>query len=238
MPAPAILNRPLPLVTIATQYWDLNALPRARAFEVLSYNCENELEKEKLLEFASFEGQQDLLSYVNRPRRTILEVLQDFPHATSKLTLDVLFELFQPIKPRPFSIASSMLSNRLDLLVAVVEYQTRLKAPRKGLCSNWLKTLKQGDRVRVSIKKGTFKFPPDADTPLVMVGPGTGLAIFRGILQDSELKGESFGDKMTLFFGCRNEEKDFHCRDELRRMKQEGNLELFCAFSRDQAEKV
>lgn len=238
MPAPLILNHPLPLVTIATQYWDLNALPRARAFEVLSYNCDNELEKEKLLEFASFEGQQDLLSYVNRPRRTILEVLQDFPHATSKLTLDVLFELFQPIKQRPFSIASSMLSNRLDLLVAVVEYQTRLKAPRKGLCSNWLKTLQASDRARVSIKKGTFSFPPDNDTPLVMVGPGTGLAIFRSILQEYELKGKATNDKLLLFFGCRNESRDFHCRDDLKRMEQEGVLKLFCAFSRDQEDKM
>lgn len=238
MPAPSFLSKPLPLITIARQYWDLNALPRARAFEVLSYNCSNELEKEKLLEFASFERQQDLLSYVNRPRRTILEVLQDFPHATSKLTTDILFELFQPIKPRPFSIASSMLSNRLDLLVAVVEYQTRLKALRKGLCSNWLKTLQRGDRVRVSIKKGTFSFPKDIDTPLVMVAPGTGLAIFRGILQDYELKGETVGDKLLLFFGSRNENEDFHCREELRRMESEGWLKLFCAFSRDQKDKV
>lgn len=238
MPAPTVLNRPLPLTTIATQYWDLNALPRARAFEVLAFNCDNELEKEKLLEFASFEGQQDLLSYVNRPRRTILEVLEDFPHATSRLTLDILFELFQPIKPRPFSIASSMLSNRLDLLVAVVDYQTRLKAPRKGLCSNWLKTLQTGDRVRISIKKGTFTYPPDLDTPLVMVGPGTGLAIFRCILQDYELKGKASSDRLLLFFGCRNEAKDFHCSDDLKRMEQENALKLFCAFSRDQDDKM
>lgn len=238
MPPPKVLSRPLPLVTIATQYWDLNALPRARAFEVLSYNCENELEKEKLQEFSTFEGQQDLLSYVNRPRRTILEVLEDFRHATSKLTLDSLFELFQPIKPRPFSIASSMLSNRLDLLVAVVEYQTRLKATRKGLCSNWLKTLRPGDRVRASIKKGTFKFPSNDDTPYVMVGPGTGLAIFRGILQDHELKSKARDDKMVLFFGCRNKEKDFHCRDELERMEQEGFVKLFSAISRDQEDKM
>lgn len=238
MPVPKIFSHPLPLVTIARQYWDLNALPRSRAFEVLSYNCENELEKEKLLEFASFEGQEDLLSYVNRPRRTVLEVLQDFPHATSKLTLDNLFELFQPIKPRPFSIASSMLSNRLDLLVAVVEYQTRLKAPRKGLCSNWLKTVQPGSRVKISIKKGTFKFPKDADTPLIMVGPGTGLAIFRAVLQEYELSGKNLADMLVLFFGCRNEQKDFHLRDELKRLEQEKGLILFCAFSRDQEDKV
>ncbi|CRK94651.1 CLUMA_CG008151, isoform A [Clunio marinus] len=238
MPAPSMLRQKLLLITIATQYWDLNALPRPRAFEVLAYNCENELEKEKLLEFASFEGQEDLLTYVNRPKRTILEVLQDFPHATSKLNLSLLFELFQPIKPRPYSIASSMLTNRLDLLIAVVEYQTRLKEPRKGLCTNWLKSLNAGDRVIVSIKKGSFLFPTDADTPMVMVGPGTGLSIFRAILQDYQLSEKSRNEKFVLFFGCRNEEKDFHCRDELKRFEQEGILKLFCAFSRDQEDKI
>lgn len=238
MPAPAFLKNPLSMETIASQYWDLSSRPKLRAFEVLSYNCENELEKEKLHEFASFEGQEELLNYVNRPRRTILEVLQDFPHATSKLTIDLLFELFQPIKPRAFSIASSQYSNRLDILVAIVEYYTRLRAQRKGLCSNWLKDLKNGQKVRISIKKGTFQFPKDIITPIIMVGPGTGLAIFRAILQDAEFSGNNLKDKFVLFFGCRYSNKDFHCKEELNKLANEEKLKLFCAFSRDNDAKV
>lgn len=238
MPAPNALKKPLSLKTIAEQFWDLSARPKPRAFEVLSYNCENELEKEKLLEFSTFEGQEGLLSYVHRPRRTILEVLQDFPHATSKITLELLFELFTPIKPRAFSIASSVISNRLDVLVAVVEYYTRLKAQRKGLCSNWLRNLNAGDCVKISIKKGTFRFPKEIDTPIIMVGPGTGLAIFRAILQDSELAKYNCKNKFVLFFGCRYEEKDFHCRDELKKIENDGILKLFCAFSRDSSSKM
>lgn len=233
MPAPCVLKRPLSLKTISTQFWDLSARPKPRVFEVLSYNCENDLEKEKLQEFASFEGQEELLSYVNRPRRTVLEVLRDFPQATSKLTLELLFELFQPIKQRAFSIASSAHSNKLDILVAVVEYYTRLKAQRKGLCSTWLRKLNIGDRIRISIKKGTLQFPKDISTPIVMVGPGTGLSIFRAILQDGDLSGNIVKDKFFLFFGCRFEKKDFHCRDELRKLEGDGKLKLFCAFSRD-----
>ncbi|XP_070494025.1 NADPH-dependent diflavin oxidoreductase 1 [Chironomus tepperi] len=238
MPAPVFLKKPLSMKTIASQFWDLSSRPKLRAFEVLAYNCDNELEKEKLQEFASFEGQEELLNYVNRPRRTILEVLQDFPHATSKLTFDLLFELFQPIKPRAFSIASSKHSNRLDILVAIVEYYTRLKSQRKGLCSNWLKDLKIGDRIRICIKKGTLKFPKVITTPIIMVGPGTGLAIFRAVLQDAEFSANTFKDKFVLFFGCRYSNKDFHCKDELKRMQNEGNLNLFCAFSRDNDQKV
>uniref|UniRef100_A0A182T810 Flavodoxin-like domain-containing protein n=1 Tax=Anopheles maculatus TaxID=74869 RepID=A0A182T810_9DIPT len=144
MPVPSILQRPLPFIVIAEQYWDLTAIPRARAFAVLAKNCTNELEREKLIEFSRYEGQEELFSYANRPRRTILEVLQDFPHATKCLTLEALFELFQPIKPRAFSIASAVESGKLQILVAVIEYKTKLSVPRRGLCSHWLKRLTPG----------------------------------------------------------------------------------------------
>lgn len=210
MPVPKHLSMPLSLKTIATQYWDLNAIPRPRSFEILSIHCSNELEKEKLIEFTTAEGQQDLFSYANRPRRTILEVLQDFPNATSKLNLNLLFELFQSIRPRSFSIASCRESNQLDILVAVVNYRTILHCPRKGLCSNWLKTLKTGDQVYGTLKKGTFKVPSDSQ-PVIMVGPGTGLAPFRSILQHKQITWNQ-KEFYTLFFGCRNKDKDFHCK--------------------------
>lgn len=217
MPVPHFLNRPLTLKSIAKQLWDLNAIPRQRTFELLAMNCQDELEKEKLLEFTSPEGQEELYSYVNRPRRTILEVLQDFHKSTKQLTLQMLFEVFEFIKPRSFSIASCPEHGKLELLVAVVEYKTMLAKRRKGLCSNWLKSLQIGDSVRAVIKKGTFKFPKDTSTPLVMVGPGTGLAPFRSLLlqkyhkyNNSEPKqANEFQD--TLFFGCRGENADFHC---------------------------
>lgn len=235
MPVPVHLKRPLTLKTAATQLWDLNAIPRTRVFELLALNCKNELEKEKLIEFTKPETQEDLFAYVNRPRRTILEVLGDFPHATSKLKIEILFELFQQIKPRSFSIASCSESEKLEILVAVVEYKTKLKTARKGLCSNWIKKFRRGDEIQVSIKKGTFKVPKN-DVPVVMVGPGTGLAPFRSILQQRELEKINL-ENFVLFFGCRGEKNDFHCADDLRRMEKNG-MKLFCAFSRDQEDKM
>lgn len=215
MPVPEHLCGPISLRTIATQYWDLNAIPRSRTFELLAINCKNELEKEKLIEFTTAEGQEDLYSYANRPRRTIVETLIDFPHSTSQLTLPVLFELFQPIKPRSFSIASCHQSGTLDLLVAVVTYKTMISRPREGLCSNWLKNLSTGCRVRGVIKKGTFKFPQNDTVPIVMVGPGTGLAPFRSKLLEKEWQwrqGDVDAPMQTLFFGCRQKAADFHCK--------------------------
>jgi len=85
----------------------MQIIPNRYTFQLLSYFTDNELEKEKLKEFTTPEGQDELYSYCNRPRRTILEVLADFPHATAKLSLEYLFEIFSPIRPRAFSIASA-----------------------------------------------------------------------------------------------------------------------------------
>lgn len=147
------------LETIAKKYWDLNAIPRPRFFELLALNCQNETEIEKLQEFASPEGLNALYTYANRPKRTVLETLIDFPHACSQLNIEVLFEMFQPIKARSFSIASCAEIGVLALLVAVVEYRTMLKTPRKGFCSNWLRDLEKEDEVPVWIKRGTFRLP-------------------------------------------------------------------------------
>ncbi|XP_059612042.1 NADPH-dependent diflavin oxidoreductase 1 [Phlebotomus argentipes] len=239
MPVPDCLRAPISLRSLATQYWDLNAIPRPRAFALLAKNCLNDLERERLLEFSSPAGQEDLFSYANRPRRTIVEVLQDFPHATSRLTLEILMEVFQPIKPRSFSIASCSEVGRLQLLVAVVEYRSILATPRQGLCSTWLKNLPIGTKIVGWLKKGTLKLPADASKPLVMVGPGTGLAPFRSVLLQKEVKlARELTAMSVLFFGCRNRQGDFHCEEELKRMEGVGLLKLITAFSRDQEEKI
>lgn len=126
MPVPLAYANPVNVSMLAKYIWDLSACPKQRAFELLSLNCEDELEKEKLEEFATIEGLDDLINYVNRPRRTILEVLQDFRHSTSKLKLSILFEMFTVIQPRSFSIASMPSTSSLDLLVAVVKYKSKM----------------------------------------------------------------------------------------------------------------
>ncbi|XP_067643825.1 NADPH-dependent diflavin oxidoreductase 1 [Eurosta solidaginis] len=240
MPLPMAYENPVSVGQLAKYIWDLNACPRQRAFEILSLNCEHELEREKLEEFATMEGLDDLINYVNRPRRTILEVLQDFRHSTSKLKLSMLFELFTLIQPRSFSIASMPTTGSLDLLVAVVEYKTKMFTPRLGLCSNWLKSLEVGTTVFGIIKDGTISLPSEVATPLIMIGPGTGIAPFRSVLQyrrEQQRNGIEVGD-LIVFFGCRSKTKDYHFMDDFIRWEAEGFCKVFVAFSRDQEHKV
>uniref|UniRef100_A0A7N8WZT8 NADPH-dependent diflavin oxidoreductase 1 n=1 Tax=Mastacembelus armatus TaxID=205130 RepID=A0A7N8WZT8_9TELE len=236
----SLLPQPCTVRHLVESYLDIAAVPRRSFFELLSTFATNELERDKLLEFSSAAGQNELHSYCNQPRRTALEVLADFPHTTSELKVDYLLDLFPDIQPRFFSIASSLQAqpHRLHILVAVVHYKTKLYKPRRGLCSNWLASLDpaQGEMyVPLWVKKGSLKFPKEKDTPVIMVGPGTGVAPFRSALQERIAEGKTAN---VLFFGCRSVHKDFYFRSEWEEMMEAGHLTLFTAFSRDQEDKV
>ncbi|XP_068609056.1 NADPH-dependent diflavin oxidoreductase 1 [Brachionichthys hirsutus] len=237
---PSRLPQPCSVFHLAESYLDVTAVPRRSFFELLSSFATNDLEKEKLLEFSSAGGQEELHGYCNRLRRTALEVLADFPHTTAELRVDYLLDLFPEIQPRSFSIASSLQAHphRIQILVAVVHYKTKMHKPRRGLCSTWLASLDPAQaqlNVPLWVKKGSLTLPTDGDTPAIMVGPGTGVAPFRSALQERTAQGRNAN---VLFFGCRSESKDFYFRSEWETMRKAGSLTLFTAFSRDQEDKV
>ncbi|XP_025962039.2 NADPH-dependent diflavin oxidoreductase 1 isoform X1 [Dromaius novaehollandiae] len=270
---PPFLPQPCTIRHLVTHYLDISCVPRRSFFELLSSFSPDELEREKLQEFSSAQGQEELYSYCNRPRRTTLEALWDFPHTTCAIPPEYLLDLIPRIRPRAFSIASSLLAhpNRIQILMAVVQYKTRLSKPRRGLCSTWLASLnpQHGDvRVPLWVKKGGMKFPVDPDTPVIMIGPGTGVAPFRAAIQERVVQGRRGDLRLSqatwlrahvvlesswlfpgqgyqpgalgncLFFGCRQKSKDFYCQLEWEELVTKGFLMLFTAFSRDQEEKV
>lgn len=239
IPLPSQLPQPCSVHHLVQHYLDINSVPRRSFFEFMALFSTNELEKEKLQEFCTPEGQEELYSYCNRVKRSILEVLQDFPHTSSWLPFEYLFDVIPQLQPRAFSIASSQVvhPDEIQILMAVVEYKTRLQKPRRGVCSTWLSRLKVAERpvVPLWVKKGTIVFPKEAVTPVIMVGPGTGVAPFRSFIQERSTAPSS---RNILFFGCRNRDKDFLCKEEWESAVNKGYLELYTAFSRDQEEKV
>uniref|UniRef100_K7FNZ0 NADPH-dependent diflavin oxidoreductase 1 n=1 Tax=Pelodiscus sinensis TaxID=13735 RepID=K7FNZ0_PELSI len=239
-PLPAHLPQPCTIQHLVACYLDISCVPRRSFFELLSWFSPDELEREKLQEFSSAQGQEELCSCCHRPPLCCSQVLCDFPHTTCAVPLDYLLPLIPRIQPRAFSIASSMLAlpNRIQILLAVVQYRTRLCKPRRGLCSTWLASLspRQGDvRVPLWVKKGGMKFPAEPDTPVIMIGPGTGVAPFRAAVQERVALGRKGS---CLFFGCRQKAKDFYCAAEWQALVSSGHLTLFTAFSRDQEEKI
>uniref|UniRef100_A0A8C4Q4K1 NADPH-dependent diflavin oxidoreductase 1 n=1 Tax=Eptatretus burgeri TaxID=7764 RepID=A0A8C4Q4K1_EPTBU len=238
LPLPA-LPRPCSLHYLLEHVLDISRVPRRSFFQLLSrISCHTD-ERERLIELSEPTGLDDLYSYCNRPRRTTLEVLQDFPHTAAGLSIDYLFDLIPVIQPRAFSIASSPLvfPDELHILVAVVQYKTKLFRPRRGLCSSWLASLdptKDPIHIPLQIRPGSFSFP-NGPTPIIMVGPGTGVVPFRAALQERQAQNKT---ENVLFFGCRNCLADFHFQHDWEEAVDRGFLKIFTAFSRDQEQKV
>jgi len=236
LPPTSILPSPCTIRQAVTTFFDIQSIPKRYFFELLSHFTTDPLEKEKFLEFNTAEGQQDLYEYCNRPRRHILEVLYDFRHTTPNIPFQYLFDLIPQVKPRSFSIASSQAKhqNNLQLLVAVVNYRSSLKASRQGLCSTWLSRLSPGDTLKVWTRKGTLRFPENPETPCVMVGPGTGIAPFRSYI--SHVMATNGSRPLLLFFGCRNRNSDFFFSSDW--SSAGDNVTVLTAFSRDQEDKI
>lgn len=161
---PEVLKYNVTFDQLCSEYFDLMNIPRRHTFRILAQLTDSDLEKEKCLELASAEGQEDFFSYAYRPKRNIVEVLGDFPHATKNLTSDVLFEILPPIKPRDFSIASNFKTHQNDLhiFVAVVKYKTKLQKERLGLASNYLGTIDKDTELTALVKRGSFRFPENS----------------------------------------------------------------------------
>lgn len=240
---------PVKLRTLVESTMDIaSASPRRYFFEVMSHFVTAEHEKERLQYFASPEGRDELYQYNQKERRSVIEVLEDFPSA--HLPLEWLLQLVPRLQTRMFSISSSPLAhpNQAHITVAVVSWMTPFKRKRYGLCSTWLAQLDpKKDEVHVPVwfRQGALKRPPPS-VPLVLVGPGTGCAPFRALIEDRAiLSADEPAAPIIFFFGCRNETKDFlykdfwfsHTKNSEVLSEQKGGG-FFVAFSRDQAQKV
>lgn len=234
-PIPSHWPRTSTLRGLLTHHLDVFSTPRRSFFEFLAYFANDPMQKEKLREFSRPEGQDELYSYNQRPRRTIFEVLSDF-HSV-QIPLDYIIDVFPEIRPRQYSISSALRKhpNQIHLTVAIVLYKTMLQKERIGVCSKWIESLHPGDTIRVGIAKGTMKLPASIHTPAIFIGPGTGVAPVRSMIQERTL--DKANDNV-LFFGCRYKECDYVYADEWQEYEQQGMLEHHTAFSRDTPQKV
>jgi sulfite reductase (NADPH) flavoprotein alpha-component len=165
-----------------------------------------------------------------------VDVVREFAvHADPAEWQEVLVRL----TPRNYSICSSPLisPHEVQLTVSVVRYRGVDGAVRGGVCSTFLAD-HAADPVPIFLQRSPhFRLPEDGDTPIIMVGPGTGIAPFRGFLQERRAVGH--GGRNWLFFGDRHRSSNFYYREDLEDMVADGFLNrLDLAFSRDQAERI
>lgn len=173
---------------------------------------------------------------------TLLEVLEQFPSVA--LPAALLLTQLPLLQPRYYSVSSAPSAHpgEIHLTVAVLAYRTQdgLGPLHYGVCSTWLSQLKAGAPVPCFIRGApSFRLPPDPGLPCILVGPGTGIAPFRGFWQERLHDIESKGLQpapMTLVFGCRCSQLDHLYRDEVQDAQQRGVFgRVLTAFSREPA---
>ncbi|MFC6081941.1 molybdopterin-dependent oxidoreductase [Sphaerisporangium aureirubrum] len=169
--------------------------------------------------------------------RQAVDVAAEFPvPASAQEWVDVL----KRMQPRQYSISSSPLTSpgEIRLTVSVVRFDNRHGRRRNGVCSGYLADVPLGTPVPVHVRRSPhFRPPADPATPMVMVGPGTGIAPFIGFLDERRARGHRAPN--WLFFGEQHRATDFYYRGELAEFRSDGALtRLDLAFSRDQRAKV
>jgi len=233
-------DNPITLRSILTHYLDITAIPRRSFFSFISAFTSDITHRDRLLEFTDPQYLDELYDYTTRPRRSIIEVLQEF--SSVKIPIPYLLEAIPRIRPRLFSIASSSLQYsadkpQIDLLVAIVKYRTVIKKIRQGLCTRYIASLPVGTELSITISKGGLSPKTgEQQTPVLMIGPGTGVAPMRALTWDRVLgHGERKGENL-LCFGCRGKDVDYFFRKEWEKLKEDemARFDVVPAFSRDQ----
>ncbi|MFE2722095.1 molybdopterin-dependent oxidoreductase [Kitasatospora sp. NPDC059327] len=148
--------------------------------------------------------------------------------------------VLRPLQPRLYSISSSPLAHpgEVRLTVSVVRYTNDLGRDRAGVCSSYLADCADDGPVPVFVRRSPqFRPPTGSATPMIMVGPGTGVAPFIGFLEERQARGHTGPN--WLFFGEQRSATDFYYREDLETFRASGHLDrLDLAFSRDQRRKV
>ncbi|CAI7676714.1 unnamed protein product [Penicillium pancosmium] len=254
-PIPGIESYPnLTLRTLLTDYLDVRGIPRRGFFSSVAHYTDNELHKERLLEFTNPEYLDELWDYTTRPRRSIIEVLHEFDSV--KIPWQHAVSVLPVMRARQFSIASGGERKRtadgktqFELLIAIVKYQTVIKRIREGVCTKYISTLRPGSTLRIQLQPGGLNSSQQQLTAsTILIGPGTGIAPLRSMLWEKAALVQAFRNQnpgvqppigpTVLLYGGRNRTSDFFFEEEWGHLSTLIPLQVLTAFSRDQPQKV
>jgi sulfite reductase (NADPH) flavoprotein alpha-component len=234
-PAALKVPTPIPLREALTHRLAL-AKPTRRVVEVLAAKATAPEEKAKLTGLLAPESKEVLAAFLEE--REFVDLLAEFSSAS--WVPQEFVDLLRKLMPRLYSIASSPRRHptEVHLMVAIVRYETNCR-DRVGVCSTFLgdRVPVGAERVPVFVSHSHFGPPEDPARDCIMVGPGTGIAPFRGFLQDRVALGAK--GRNWIFFGDQKRATDFPYEEEWTDYLAQGALaRLDTAFSRDQMHKV
>jgi cytochrome P450 / NADPH-cytochrome P450 reductase len=230
---------------LLTEFVELQQVATRKQIQIMSEHTRCPVTKPKLLGFVGDDAAsaERYRAEIFEKRKSVFDLLEE--HPACELPFHAFLEMLSLLAPRYYSISSSPSgeAERCSITAALVEGRARSgRGVYKGVCSNYLAGRRAGDTIHATVRetKAGFRLPDDPTVPIIMIGPGTGLAPFRGFLQDRAVRkagGAALGPA-KLFFGCRHPEQDFLYAEELKAFAAEGICELHTAFSRAGDRKV
>ena len=208
---------------------------------LLAASCTDAAEAERLRALTRADAKQQYNDYILRDGRGVAELLSECPSCLPSWA--ALLELMPRLMPRFYTISSSPTrdASTVHLTVKVLREPMKGAAARvkEGVCSTQLEGLAPGTTACVFVRSSDFHLPADPSRPVVMVGPGTGIAPFRAFLQEIDGAKAKRAAPVRLYFGCRRADEDYLYKEELDSYLAAGTLSsLRVAFSRAQASKV
>ena len=230
------VNEPVPLLGILANRIELQEVATREQIATLAQHDKDEKERTALEALAGDDARYGKQVFASR--KSVLDILDEYPSCTPPF--EVFLDMMPPLRPRYYSISSSPLidASACSITVGVLESPALSGRGRfRGVCSNYLVAQPADATVYAFVRKPTIPFHPPANPhlPMIMIGPGTGVAPFRGfLLERAALKkqGAPIGESL-LFFGCRDPMQDFLYEDEMRAFEAGGVTKLVCAFSRE-----
>ncbi|WP_038931483.1 bifunctional cytochrome P450/NADPH--P450 reductase [Bradyrhizobium japonicum] len=230
---------------LLSEFVELQQVATRKQIQIMAEHTSCPVTKPKLLAFVGEEAEplERYRTEILERRKSVFDMLLEYP--ACELPFHVYLEMLSLLAPRYYSISSSPSVDpaRCSVTVGVVEGPAASgRGTYKGICSNYLSNRRAGDAIYATVRetKAGFRLPDESSVPIIMIGPGTGLAPFRGFLQERaarKAKGAALGPAM-LFFGCRHPDQDFLYAEELKGLAASGITELFTAFSRADGPKT
>jgi cytochrome P450/NADPH-cytochrome P450 reductase len=238
-------GEPVSVGRLLTDFVELQQVATRKQIQIMSEHTRCPVTKPKLAAYLGDDAasSQRYRADILGKRKSVFDLLEEYP--ACELPFHAYLEMLSLLAPRYYSISSSASvdPSRCSVTVAVVEGPASSgRGVYKGVCSNYLAGRRANETIHATVRetKAGFRLPDDASVPIIMIGPGTGLAPFRGFLQERaerKAKGASLGPAM-LFFGCRHPDQDFIYADELKAFAVSGITQLHTAFSRGEGPKT
>ena len=238
-------GEPVSVGRLLTDFVELQQTATRKQIQIMADHTRCPVTKPKLLALVGDDADagERYRSEILAKRKSVYDLLEE--HPACELPFHAYLEMLSLLAPRYYSISSSPSGEpaRCSITVAVVAgAAVSGRGLYKGVCSNYLASRREGETIFATVRetKAGFRLPDDPAGPIIMIGPGTGLAPFRGFLQERaalQAKGVTLGPSL-LFFGCRRPDQDYLYADELEAFAESGITELFTAFSRGDGPKT